>query len=91
MDADLLTGIAARYMGYDRKESRQRLTGRADPAIAELRRGFALSKQQAPEILDSIEKRTAELADIRNSVGHGTYPPAVRNTISVPCWSSRCL
>jgi hypothetical protein len=69
----LLTGIAARYMGYDRKVSRARLSGRADAAIGELLCGFALAQQVAPEILARVISQTLELAELRNAVAHGVW------------------
>jgi hypothetical protein len=69
----LLTGIAARYMGYDRKVSRERLSGRADAAIGELLCGLALSKQTAPDILALVITQTLELAELRNAVAHGVW------------------
>jgi hypothetical protein len=69
----LLTGIAARYMGYDRKVTRERLSGRADAAIGELLCGLALAKQAAPDILALVINQALELAELRNAVAHGVW------------------
>jgi hypothetical protein len=68
-----LTGVAALLHGYGRKESRKKLSGRAEDALAEIRYGFAQAKFPASAILTGIEERVPTMADVRNSVAHGVW------------------
>src|SRR6476469_5500209 len=52
-----LTGVAAIVQDYGRKESRRKLNGRADDALAEIRYGLALAKIPEPALLSCIATR----------------------------------
>jgi len=68
-----LTGVAAIVQEYGRKESRRKLNGRADDALAEIRYGLALAKIPEPALLSCIAARVGDLADLRNCVAHGVW------------------
>jgi len=69
----LLTGIAVRLMNTGRKKGRKDLSGRADDALQAIKCAYVLAKEREPQLLSHIVQQVSDLADLRNTVGHGIW------------------
>lgn len=58
---------------FGEKQGRKDLSGRADDALQAIKCAYTLAKEREPQLLSEIEQQVSDLADLRNTVGHGIW------------------